>query len=201
MPEIDQRERDVMKAETIGCFPFKADQQGLEFVNPGECALTDEASLVRLLVEMSFPSTFYPFSIPLVLRDVGNDATIPQQLAGCAGIEAAISIKQGAFIVQSAPLQIFEHVLQFLFKLKAVVVLSSDDARRGDDRTVFVHYREDITSFGFLAALIADAFAPFLAALWLPSRLSSDKFNSPRMETMLASKRRWRLPSLLHLRK
>src|SRR3712207_3480480 len=150
---------------------------------------------------MSFPSTFCTFSITLILRNVGNDATIPQQLTGCTGIEAAISIKQGTFIVQFAPLQVFEHVLQFLFKLKAVVVLSSYDAGCGDDRTVFIRHREDITGFGFLAALIANAFAPFLAALWLPSRLSSDIFNSPRMETMLASKRRWRLPSLLHLRK
>ena len=77
MPEIDQRERDVMKAETIGCFAFETDQQGLEFVNPRERALTNKAPLVRLLVEMAFPSTFHVFSIALVLRDVRNDAAIP----------------------------------------------------------------------------------------------------------------------------
>ncbi len=106
-----------------------------------------------------------------------------------------------AAIIQPASLHIFEDVLQFLFELKAVIMLSSNDAGRGNNRAVLVGYWQDIAGFGFLAALIADAFAPFLAALWLPSRLSSDKCSSPRMEIMPAAKRRCRLPSLLHLRK
>ncbi len=201
MPEIDQRKRDMMKAETIGCFALETDQQGLEFVNPGECSLTHEASLVRLVVEMSFSSALDVFPIALVLRNVRNDTTIPQQFPSCTRVKATIGIKERTFIVQSTPLHILEDVLQLLFELKAVVMVSGNDTRRRDDRTVLVRHWEDITGFGFLAALIADAFAPFFAALWLPSRLSSDKFNSPRMETMLASKSRWRLPSLLHLRK
>ncbi len=201
MPEIDQRERDMMKAETIGCFAFETDQQGLEFVNPGERSLTHEASLVRLVVEMSFSSAFDVFSIALVLRNVWNDAAIPQQLPSGTRVKAAIGIKERTFIVQSTPMHVLEDVLQLLFELKAVVMLPSDDTSRCDDRTILVCHWENIAGFGFLSALIADAFAPFFAALWLPSRLTSDKFNSPRMETMLASKSRWRLPSLLHLRK
>ncbi len=190
MPKIDQRERDVMKAETIGGFAFETDQQGLEFVNPGERSFTHEASLVRLVVEMSFSSTFDMFPIALVLRNIRNDAPIPQQFPGCSRIKATIGIKERTFIVQSTPSHVCEGVLQLLFELKAVVMVPSNDTRRRDDRTVLVRHWEDITGFGFLSTLIADAFAPFFAALWLPSRLSSDKFNSPRMETMLASKRR-----------
>ena len=201
MPEIDQRERNVMKAETIGCFPFETDQQGLEFVNPGKRSLTYEASLVHRLVETSFSSTFDAFPIALVLRNVRNNATIPQQFSCCSRVKAAIGVEECTFIVQSTPLEVFEDVLQLLFEFKAIVVLSCDDTRRGDDRTVLVGHWEDITGFGFLSALIADAFTPFFAALWLPSRLSSDKFTSPRMKTMLPSNSRWRLPSLLHLRK
>ncbi len=201
MSQIDQRERDVMKAETIGCFAFETDQQGLEFVDPGERSFTHEASLVCCLVEMSFSSTFDVFPIALVLRNVGNDAAIPQQLPGCTRIKAAISIKERTFIDQSTALQVFKDVLQLLLELKTIVMLPSNDTCRRNDRTVLVRHWEDITGFGFLSALIADAFAPFFAALWLPSRLSSDKFSSPRMETMLASKSRWRLPSLLHFRK
>ncbi len=104
MPEINQRERDVMKAETIGSFPFETDQQGLEFVNPGERSLTHEALLVCCLVEMSFSSTFDVFPIALVLRNVGNDAAIPEQLPGSTRIKAAISIKERPFIVQSTAL-------------------------------------------------------------------------------------------------
>ncbi len=77
MPEIDQRECDVMKAETIGGFALETDQQGLEFVNPGERSLTHEASLVRLLVEMSFSSAFDRLAIALVFRNVGFHAAIP----------------------------------------------------------------------------------------------------------------------------
>ena len=99
MPEIDQRERDVMKAETIGCFPFETDQQGLEFVNPGERALTHKASLVRLLVKMSFSSTFDAFPIALVLRNVRNDATIPQQFSCCSRVKAAVGVEECTFIV------------------------------------------------------------------------------------------------------
>ena len=112
-----------------------------------------------------------------------------------------MSIKERTFIVQFTPLQVCEEVLQFLFELKAVVMVPSDDASRRDDRTVLVRHGEDITGFGFLSSLVANAFTPFFAALWLPSRLSSDKFSSPRIERMLASKRRWRLPSFLHFRK
>ncbi len=104
MPEIDQRERDVMKAETIGCSALEADQQGLEFVNPGERSLTHEASLVRLLVEMSFSSTFDVFPIALVLRNIRNDAAIPEQFPCCTRIKAAIGIKERTVIVQSTAL-------------------------------------------------------------------------------------------------
>ena len=104
MPEIDQCERDVMKAETIGCLAFATDQQGLEFVNPGERSLTNEAMLVRRLVEMSFSSAFGTFPISLVLGNVRDNATIPKQFPGCTRIKAAISIKERTFIVQSTPL-------------------------------------------------------------------------------------------------
>ena len=150
---------------------------------------------------MSFTSTFHTFSIPLVFRNVRDDAAVPQQLPCCARVKAAISIKKGSFIVQSASLHIFERVLQLLFELIAIIMLSSDDPSRRDNRTILVRYWQDITGLGFLAALIPDTFAPFFAALWLPSRLSSDTFNSPLMVMTLASKSRWRLPSVLHLRK
>ena len=201
MPEIDQRECDMMEPETIGGFAFKTDQQGLEFVNPCECSLTHKASLVHFTIKMPFTSTFHAFSIPLVFRNVRDDTTIPQQLPCCTCVKTTISIKEGTFIIQPTALHIFEDVLQFLFEVKAVIMVPSDNTCRRDNRTMRISYWQDIAGYGLLSALISDAFAPFLAALWLPSRLSSDKFNSPRMEIILASKSRWRLPSLLHLRK
>ncbi len=101
----------MMESETIRCFPFETDQQGLEFVNPSERSLTHEASLVRSLVELSFPSMFDVFPIALVLRNVRNDATIPQQFPSCTRVKAAIGIKESPFIVQSTALYIFEDVL------------------------------------------------------------------------------------------
>ena len=183
------------------CFAFKSYQQCLKLVNPGKGSLTDKAVFIYVMVIVPLSSTFDHFSIALVFRNIGDDATIPQQFPRCTRIKATIRIKHRAFIFQPATFHVIERVLQFLNEFITIIMLTSDDPRRGDNCTVLVGYWQDITGLGFLAALISDAFAPFFATLWLPSRFSSDKFNAPRIETILASKRRCKLPSLLHLRK
>ncbi len=185
----------------IGRFALKSDQQGLEFVNPRECSFADEAALVHDCVEMAFPSTLHCFSIAFIFRNIGFDSTVPQQLACCTCIEATIHIEHGALVVQSAAFHVSKDVLQLLLKRIAVIMVAGDDTRCGNNIPISIRYRQDVARLGLLAPLICYFFAPFFAALWLPSRLSSDKFNSPRIEIILASKRRWKLPSLLHFRK
>ena len=185
----------------MDCFALKTDQQGLEFVNPGEGTLAHKAIFVHHRVEMAFASALHVFAIALVFRNIGFDTAIPQQFACFARIKRTISIEIGAMVVQTTAFHIIETVDNLLFEIITVIMLPCKYSRRGNNVPVRIGYWQDVTGLSFLSPLIADGFAPFFAALWLPSRLSTDKFNSPRMERILASKRRCKLPSLLHLRK
>lgn len=191
----------MVESQTIGRFPLKTDQQGLEFVNPREGSLTDEAMFVHDRVEMPFPSALDRFSVAFVFRNVGFDTTVPQQLSYCPCIKATIHVEDSSFVVQSTVLHISKDLFQLLVKRIAVIVVAGYDAGGGNNIPVGISYRQDVARLGFLSALIGYFFAPFFAALWLPSRLSSDKFNSPLMVMILASKSRCKLPSRLHLRK
>ena len=126
---------------------------------------------------------------------------IPEQLPCSTGIKAAICIEESALIVQSVPFHVGNQILEFLFQLVAVIMIARNNPSCRDDRAIAVGYWQDSAGFGLLSPLVGDRFAPFFAALWLPSRLSADKFSSPLMVRILASKSRCRLPSLLHLRK
>jgi hypothetical protein len=191
----------MMEPKAMSHFPLKSDQQGLEFVNPGERSLTHEAMLVHLSVEVTVPATFDHFSVPFIFWNVGCHTTIPQHLTHSAGIKTAICIENRTFDIQATAPHIIEHVRYLLLKVIAIIMISCNNAGRRNDRSIPIGYWQYVACFCPLPALIGNFFTPFFAALWLPSRLSSDKFKSPLMLMMLASKRRWRLPSLLHFRK
>ena len=190
-----------MESQTIGRFPFKSDQQGLECVNPGERSFTDKAVFVHITIEMALASTLDAFSIALVLRNVGNNPAIPQHLPRFTRIEATISIEEGTVIVEFTPLHVLEQLLNRCFQIVTIIMVARYQLCRGNNIAVLGGYWQNIAGLGLLASLIGDCFAPFFAALWLPSRLISDKFNSPLMVMILASNSFCKLPSLLHLRK
>src|SRR3982751_4766868 len=95
----------MMESQTMGRFTFKADQQGLEFVNPCEGSFTHEAVLVHIGLEMPLPSPFHGFSMALVFWNVGDHATVPQALARFPRIKTTIPIEKRAFDVQPATFQ------------------------------------------------------------------------------------------------
>lgn len=191
----------MMESQTIRRFALKSNQQGLEFINPGEGSLTDEAMLVHVWVEIPFPPTLDGFAVALIFCNVGFDPTVPQHFPGCARIKAPIHVEYGSLVVQSTAFHVSEYVFELLFKLIAVIMVASNDTCCRNNIAISVSYWQDVAGFGLLSPLIGNRFAPFFAALWLPSRLSSDKFNSPLIVMILASKSRCRLPSLLHFRK
>ncbi len=191
----------MMESKAVSCFSLKSDQQGLELVNPRERSLTDEAALVHTRIKVSLPSTFDLLSVAFVLRNVRLDPPIPQHLPCSSSIEAAIRIEDSTFVLQSTSLHISKDILELLHKLITIVMMTRDNSCGRSDVAIPVCYWQDIAGLCLLSSLIGNFFAPFFAALWLPSRLSSDKFNSPLIEMILASKRRCKLPSLLHLRK
>ena len=191
----------MMEAETIGRFALEADQQGLELVNPRERALTDEAMFIHDRVEMTFPSALDRFSVARVFGDVWCDATVPQQLARRPRIKTTIHVEDSTFVVQFTAPHVSKDLVELLCKGIAVIMVACNHPSSGNDITVAIGYRQDVARLRLLSALIGNFFAPFFAALWLPSKLSSDKFNSPRTETILASKSRCSLRSWLHFRK
>ena len=190
-----------MESQTIGCFTFKANQQGLEDINPGEGSFTDKAMFVHSTVEMPLTPALDSLAVALVFSNVGNNAAVPQHLPRFTGIKATISIEECAFIVEFTSLHILEQLLDRFFQVVTIIMVPCKQACRRDNISLLVRYWQNVAGLGFLAALIGYCFAPFFAALWLPSRLISNKFNSPLMVMILASKSLCKLPSLLHLRK
>ena len=191
----------MMEPEAMSRFALKSDQQGLELVNPSEGSLTHEPALVHIRIEIALPSTLALLSVTLVLRNVRLDPTIPQYLPRRSRIEATIRIEDGTFVVQPTSLHVSKDVLEFLHKLITIIMMTRDNSCGRSDVAIPVRYWQDIAGLGLLSPLIGHFLAPFFAALWLPSRLISDKFKSPLMVMILASKSWCKLPSLLHLRK
>lgn len=65
-------------------------------------------------------------------------------------------------------LHLAEGDLQMAFQIESIVVIAGDNARRGDDKAVFVHDRYDVAGLGFLASLISDRLAAFLRQTMRP---------------------------------
>ena len=190
-----------MEPEKIATFALKSYQQRPKLVDPCEGTFNCEASFVHVTVEMPLPTAFCRFSTSLVFINVRNNASVPEHLACSASVKTTVRIEERTCIRQSSPLQVSKQLFECLCQLIRVVVIASNNTGRRKNISITINQWQYVTGFGFLSPLIGYAFAPFLATLWLPSRCNSDKFSSPRAEIRLASKRRWRLPSALHLRK
>ena len=190
-----------MEPEKIATFALKSYQQRPKLVDPCEGTFNCEASFIHIAVEMPPPTTFCRFSTSLVFINVRDDASVPEHLACSAGVKTTVRIEERTRIRQSRALQVSKQLFERFCQLIRVIVIASYNIRRRKNVSIAINQWQYGTGFGFLSSLISYAFAPFLATLWLPSRCSSDKFSSPRAESRLASKRRWRLPSALHLRK
>ena len=157
--------------------------------------------LIDRAVKLPCAATLHRLAVPFIFSNLGNQPMLPEPLAGSTGIKATICIEKSTLLVAFVAFHIRNQILEWLLHLMTVMVMASHDSRRANDRPIAVRYRQDSAGFGLRASLIGDGFAPFFAALWLPSRLSSEKCNSPVMGRILASQRRCRLPSLLHFRK
>jgi len=190
-----------MEPEKIAPFALKPYQQRAKLVDPGEGTFNREAPFVHVAVEMPLPSAFCRFSPPFVFSNVRNNASVPEQLARSAGIKTTICIEERVLVRYACTLQVTKQLFERLRQLIRVVVVASNNIGRRKNIPITIYQWQYITRFSFPSSLIGYAFAPFLATLWLPSRCTSDKCSSPRTESRLASKRRWRLPSALHFRK
>jgi hypothetical protein len=167
-----------MKAKKILLLTLKPDQEPLEFVDPCEGSFVHEAFFVHGCVKMTLAPTLCVLAITLIFRDIRSYTAIPEQLPGLFCVKCAICIKIGVSIREfkmiELPKQVFEPVGQVI----TISVVASNHFTCGKNEAIGVRYGENVAGFGLFSALIGDRFAPFFAALWLPSRLRIAKFNS-----------------------
>lgn len=85
--QVDKRKGNMVSAEPIDNFTVKADQQGAEFVYPGETPFAGETPLVHLGIEQTFVTSLRLLPMALVFRYVGDQVIIEADLASVAGIK------------------------------------------------------------------------------------------------------------------
>ena len=90
---------------------------------------------------------------------------IPQHLATSPRIKGAIRIEEGPLSIQSTALQILEELLELLFKLKGIIMLTRNNLCGRKNVATGIRYWQNIAGFGFLSSLIGNVVTPFFATL------------------------------------
>ena len=188
-----------MKAEKVHLLALKPDEEPLEFINPGKSAFSDKAFFVDGAVKMALTPALRPFTIAFVFRNIRSNATVPQEFARIFGVKGTVSIKEGVPIRKFQVIKLAKQVFETVNEGVTIIMIASNHLTRRKNVAIGVRYWDDVAGFRLFSALIGDRFAPFFAALWLPSRLRIAKFSSSLILRIPASNRRSKLPSLLHL--
>ena len=188
-----------MKAETIHPFALKPDEQPLEFINPSKCTFSHKALFVDSAVKMALAPALGSFTVAFIFGNIRPNATIPQQFARILGVEGAVSIKKGIAIREVQIVKLAKQIFETLNERITIIMIASNYLACRENVAIGIGQRDNVTGFGLFSTLIGDRFAPFFAALWLPSRLRIAKFSSYLTLRMPAENRRSKLPSLLHL--
>lgn len=167
-----------MKAKKIHLLAFKPDQQALEFVDPGKRAFIHEAFFIHSCIKMALAPTLDPFTITFIFRNIRSYPAIPEEFTGLLCVKRTISIKVGVGICESQLIELPKQVFEAIGQIITIIMVPSDHFACGNYETIRVSYGDDIAGFGLFSTLIGDRFAPFFAALWLPSRLRIARFSS-----------------------
>lgn len=167
-----------MKAERVDLLAFKSDEQPLEFIDPGKRTLHGKAFFVHRAVKMALAPALGTLPIAFVFRNIRSYTTIPKQFTSLFCVKRTIGIKIGVrireFKLIELPKQVFEAIRQFI----TIIMVPSNHFACGKNETIGVGYWDDIAGLGLFSTLIGDRFAPFFAALWLPSRLRIAQLSS-----------------------
>ena len=167
-----------MKAERVHLLAFKSDQQPLEFIDPGKRAFHHKALFVHRAVKMALAPALGALTIAFVFRNIRSYTAIPKQFTCLFCIKRTIGIKGGVSIREFKLIELPKQVFEASGQLITIIVVASNHFACGNNEAIGVGYRDDITGFGLFSTLIGDRFAPFFAALWLPSRVRIAKFSS-----------------------
>jgi len=167
-----------MKAERVHFLALKPDEQPLEFIDPGKRAFHNKAFFVHRAVKMALAPALGTLTIAFVFRNIRSYTAIPKQCAGLFCIKRTIGIKVGISVGEFTPIQLPKQVFEAIGQIITIITVSSNHFACGKNETIGVRYWDDIAGFGLFSTLIGDRFAPFFAALWLPSRLRIARFSS-----------------------
>ena len=167
-----------MKAEKVHLLALKPDEKSLEFIDPGKRAFIDKAFFVDRAVKMALAPALRPFTIAFVFGNIRSNATVPQEFARIFGVKGTVSIKEGVSIRKLQVVKLAKQVFETVKQSVTIIMIASNHLARRKNVAVGVRYRDDVAGFRLFSALIGDCFAPFFAALWLPSRLRIARFSS-----------------------
>jgi hypothetical protein len=167
-----------MKAEKIHLLALKPDQQTFEFVDPSKGSFRHKALFVHGWVKMALAPTLGTFAIALIFRDIRSYTAIPEQFTRLFCIKSTICIKIGVRICEFKLIKLLKQVFEAIGQVVTIIMVPSYHFTGGNNEASSVRYGDDIAGFGLFSALIGDRFAPFFAALWLPSRLRIARFSS-----------------------
>ena len=167
-----------MKAERVHLLALKPDEQPLEFIDPGKRAFHDKAFFVHRTVKMALAPVLDTLTVAFVFRNIRSYTAIPKQFTGLFCIKRTIGIKVGVSIAEFKLIELPKQVFEPMSQLITIIMVASNHFACGKNETIGVRYRDDIAGFGLFSTLIGDRFAPFFAALWLPSRLRIATFSS-----------------------
>ena len=167
-----------MKAERVHLLALKPNEQPLEFIDPSKRAFCDKAFFVHRTVKMALAPTLGAFPIALIFRDIRSYTAIPEQFTRLFCVKSTICIKVGVRICEFKLIKLLKQVFQARGQVVTIIMVPSNHFTGGNNEAIGVRYWDNIAGFGLFPALIADRFAPFFAALWLPSRLRIAKFRS-----------------------
>ena len=167
-----------MKAERVHLLAFKSDEQPLEFIDPSKRAFCDKAFFVHRAVKMALAPALGTLTIAFIFRNIRSYTAIPKQFTGLFCIKRTIGIKVGVRIREFKLIELPKQVFQAIRQLITIIMVPSNHFACGNNEAIGVGYGDDIAGFGLFSTLIGDRFAPFFAALWLPSRLRIARFSS-----------------------
>ena len=127
---------------------------------------------------MALAATLGAFAIALIFRDIRSHTAIPEELTCLFCRKCTICIKVGASIREFKLIKLLKQIFEAIGQIVTIIMVPSNHFTGGNNEAIGVGYWDDVARFGLFSALIGDCFAPFFAALWLPSRLRIAKFSS-----------------------
>ncbi len=167
-----------MKAERVHLLALKPDEKPLKFIDPGKRAFSDKAFFVNCAVKMALAPALGALTIAFVFWDIRSYTAIPKQFTRLLCVKRTICIKVGVSIGEFKLIELPKQVFEAIGQLITIIMVPSNHFACGNNEAIGVGYWDDIAGFGLFSTLIGDRFAPFFAALWLPSRLRIAKFSS-----------------------